>query len=177
MPKLPKKEAKRTSEAEEVRDGFEPLPAGKYIATLSAVEDKIAQSSGAPMWGIEMEDLYDLEGNEQPGRQFSNLTLPGDDEMPDDYTGNPRSKKSLEDQWTSRNDFLRSKIKQFFTAFGFTTDSDTDEMIGERCVIQLTIETIGAGKRAGQLGNQIAGFFPLDSVDAEDPASDADDDF
>jgi hypothetical protein len=177
MPKLPKKEAKRTSEAEEVQDGFEPLPAGKYIATLGGVEDKIAQSSGAPMWGIELEDLFDLEGNEQPGRQFTNLVLPGDDEVPDDYTGKSNSKKSIEEQWKSRNDFLRSKIKQFFTAFGFTSDSDTDELVGERCVIMLTVETIGAGKRKGQLGNQVAGFYTLDSVDSEDPKSDSDEDF
>lgn len=178
MPKLAKKMAKQASEAKEVSEGFEPLPAGKYIATLAGVEERVAQSTKAPMWGIEMEDLQDLDGEEQPGRQFTNLVLPGDDnKMPDDYEGNSRSKKSLEDQWANRNEFLAGKLKQFFEAFGYTTDSDTDELIGERCVIALSVETIGAGKRKGQLGNQITGFYPLDSVDFEDADGDADDDF
>lgn len=180
MPKLDKKMAKATSEAEEVVDGFEPLPAGKYIAELGGVEDRIAQSSGAAMWGIEMTELVDLEGNPQPGRQFTNLVLPGDDKkIPDNYEGPAKGLKkgqTLEEAWKARNDFLRSKIKQFFEAFGYTTDSDTDEMIGERCVIALSVETIGAGKRKGQLGNQITGFYTLDSVDHED-AEDAEDDF
>lgn len=176
MPKLPKAAAKRASEAEEVQDGFEPLPAGKYICTLAGVEDR-KSAAGNDMWGIELEDLFDLEGNEQPGRQFTNIVMAGPAKVPDSYEGKPNSKKSIEEQWKSRNDFLDSKIKQFFTAFGFTTDSDTDEMIGERCVISLSVETIGAGKRQGQLGNQVTGFYTLDSVDAEDPASDADDEF
>lgn len=179
MPKLSEKMAKAASEAEDVKDGFEPLPAGKYIVTLKEVEDRIAQSTGAPMWGIELEDVTDLEGNVQPGRQFTNLVLPGPDKMPKDYKGKDSSKKSLEEQWKSRNDFLRSKIKQFFEAFGYTTDSDTDEMIGERAVVALSVETINAGKRKGQLGNQVTGFYTLDSVDFEDTGSGAttDDDF
>lgn len=180
MPKLDKKMAKAASEAEEVQDGFEPLPAGKYIAELGAVEDRKAQSTGADMWGVEMIELHDLEGNVQPGRQFTNLVLPGDDKkVPDDYKGPAKGLKkgqTLEEAWKARNDFLRSKLKQFFEAFGYTTDSDTDEMIGERCVISLSVETIGAGKRKGQLGNQITGFYPLDSVDYED-AEDEEDDF
>lgn len=176
MPKLPKAAAKRASEAEDVQDGFAPLPAGKYICTLAGVEDRKSEA-GNDMWGIELEDLFDLEGNEQPGRQFTNVVMAGGSKVPDDYKGKPNSKKSLEEQWKSRNAFLDGKIKQFFKAFGFTTDSDTDEMIGERCVISLSIETIGKGKRAGQLGNQVTGFYTLDSVDAEDPTSDADDEF
>jgi hypothetical protein len=177
MPKLDKKMQKKAKEAPEVTDGFEPLPAGKYIATLGGVEERTAQSTGAPMWGIEMEELFDLEGNEQPGRQFTNLVLPGDDEVPDDYEGNSRSKKSLEDQWINRNAFLSGKLKQFFEAFGYELNSDTDEMVGERCVIALSVETIGAGKRKGQLGNQITGFYTLDSVDHEEASGDTDDEF
>lgn len=180
MPKLDKKMAKAAKEAPEPTDGFEPLPAGKYVATLAGVEDRIAQSSGAAMWGVEMEDITDLEGNVQPGRQFTNLVLPGDDKkVPADYKGpgkGLRKGQTLEEAWAARNEFLSSKLKQFFEAFGYTTDSDTDEMIGERCVIALSVETINAGKRKGQLGNQITGFYTLDSVDHED-AEDADDDF
>jgi hypothetical protein len=179
MPKLASKMAKAAAEAEDVVDGFEPLPAGKYIATLKEVEDRIAQSTGAKMWGIELEEITDLEGNVQPGRQFTNLVLPGEDKMPADYQGKDNSRKTLEEQWKSRNDFLRGKLKQFFEAFGYTTDSDTDEMIGDRAVIALSVETIGAGKRKGQLGNQVTGFYTLDSVDFEDAAAtgDGDDDF
>lgn len=178
MPKLDQKMAKKTQEAEDVQDGFEPLPEGKYICTLKEVEDRVA-GTGSKMWGIELEEIVDLEGNVQPGRQFTNLVLPGADKMPKDYKGskNPNAKGTLEEQWVRRNDFLSSKIKQFFEAFGFTTDSDTDEMIGERCVIQLSIRTIDGGKRKGQLGNQVEGFYALDSVDHEDVSSDTEDEF
>lgn len=181
MPKLDKKAQKRAAEAPEPTTGFEPLPAGKYVATLANVESRVAQSSGADMWGVEMEELYDLEGNEQTGRQFTNLVLVGDGKMPDDYKGPARGLKkgqTLEDAWKARCEFLDGKIAQFFNAFGYSMDSDTDEMIGERCIIELSVETINAGKRKGQLGNQIVAFYPLDSVDFEDASGkSADDDF
>lgn len=178
MPKLAKKAQKKVKDAEIPANGFEPLPIGKYIATLAGVEDKIAQSSGAAMWGVEMEDIQDLEGNEQPGRQFTNLVLAGeDDEIPEDWE--PRSLRkgqTREDAWANRNAFLNGKVKEFFEAFGYSVDSDTDEMVGERCVIKVSQQTITGGKRKGELGNQIDAFFPLDSVDHE-ASGDADDNF
>ena len=182
MPKLDKKTAKAVDEAEEVTGGFEPHPAGLYVATLKEVEARTAQSSGAAMWGIEMENLKDLEGNSFPGRQFTNLVLPGDDdEIPDSYKQPERSVEkgnTREEAWESRNAFLNGKMKRFFNAFEMTLDSDTDEMIGERCIIKLAVKTAEAGKRKGELVNEIDDFRPLSSVDFEDDASgDGDDDF
>lgn len=182
MPKLDKKTAAKVDEAEEVTGGFEPHPAGLYIASLKEVESRTAASTKAPMWGIEMEDLHDLEGNAYPGRQFTNLVLPGDDdEIPDSYKQNEKSIEkgvTREDAWISRNDFLRGKLKRFFNAFEMTLDSDTDEMIGERCVIKLVVKTAEAGKRKGELVNEIDDFRPLSSVDYEDAsAPDPEDDF
>lgn len=181
MPKLAKKMQKQVKEAEAAStEGYEPLPAGWYIATLSEVEEKIAESTGADMWGVVMEDLEDLEGNEQPGKQFTNLVLPGDDDdMPEDYKGPAkglRKGQTLEEAWANRNAFLSGKIKQFFEAFGYSADSDTEEILGERCAIKLSIVTIGAGKRKGERGNQIEAFDSIENHSYEGSGGTKDDD-
>jgi hypothetical protein len=182
MPKLAPKDQERVAEAEETTGGFDPLPSGKYVATLKSVEDKLSKKGNA-MWGVAFEEIHDLDGNKQPGQQFTNLVLAGDDDdIPEDYVQTEASLKrdeSREEAWINRNAFLNGKIKRFFSAFGYTSDSDTDEMIGERCVLKIKKTTIGEGKRKGEPGNEIDDFLPLDSVDFEDGdgAAGADDDF
>jgi hypothetical protein len=181
MPKLDKKMTKAVDEAEVPDSGFKALDNGKYIATLSEVETKFSQA-GNEMWNVVFESITDLDGEEMPGKQFTNLVLPGDDKkIPEDYEPSASAKKrklSREEAWKSRNDFLRGKIKEFFLAFGFSADSDTDEMIGERCGIKVSQTTIQQGKRKGETGNQIDAFIALADLDFEDAAAkDADDDF
>jgi len=163
MPKLAAKMRKKVEKATATTGEFEPLTPGKYIAELSEVEAK-ASSGGAPMWVAEFTNLHNLEGEKQPGRQWYNLMLP-QESMPDDY-------EKGEEKWDQYQDLCEGRLKGFFEAFGFSVDSDTDEMIGERCVLIVGVRTIQRGERAGQKVNQVNGVKPLDSVDFEDADGD-----
>lgn len=159
MPKLAARDRKVVENAEPT--GFKPLPPGKYIATLSKVEAKTS-AAGNPTWSAEFNEIHDLEGNRQPGRLWYNLNLPVD-KMPANYT--PRSSsKSPEEAWAIFQNISASRLKDFFEAFGYTVDSDTDEMIGEKCVLVVGVGTVQRGPRTGEETNQVNGVQPLDSV-------------
>lgn len=51
------------------------------------------------------------------------------------------------------------KIKQVFEAFGASTDTNTDDLIGHTVVAMVDLRVIGAGKRKGEEGNEIAKYF------------------
>lgn len=174
MPKLAAKDRKKVDKAEAVSGGFDLLKPGKYIAELSDVEAK-SSNSGSPMWVAEFSEIHDLDGDRYPGRQWYNLNLPTTDTPPEGYTPK-NSKKSPEEAWANFQQLCAGRLKAFFEAFGFTADSDTDEMIGERCVLQIGIRTIQQGARAGEQTNTVNGVFPLDSVDYEGSGDDDDDD-
>lgn len=164
MPKLAAKHRKKVQKAEAVTGEYEPLPAGKYIGTLAGVEARDS-SNGNAMWVAEFEDIHDLEGDRMPGRQWYQMMLPID-EMPADYQ--PKSsKKSPEEAWEAYQAMTAGRLKAFFEAFGFEENSDTDEMIGERVVLQIGVRTINSGVKAGQKGNNVNGVASLDSVDYE----------
>lgn len=164
MPKLAVKDRKKAQKAEAVSGDFEPMPPGKYIGQLSQVEAKNS-AAGNPMWVAEFEEIHDLEGDKQPGRLWYNLNLP-QDEMPDGYQG--KGKKSAEDTWESYQAMCAGRIKAFFEAFGYELNSDTDEFIGERVVLQVGVRTIQNGPKAGQSTNSVNGVAPLDSVEFEE---------
>lgn len=171
MPKLAARDRKIVETAEP--SGFQPLPPGKYIATLSKVEAKTS-SNGNPTWSAEFTDIHDLDGNRKPGRLWLNLNLPVE-KMPDNYT--PRnSAKSREESWEIFQNISASRLKEFFEAFGYTVDSDTDEMIGERAVLIVGIGTIQRGPRTGQETNQVNGIASLDTVQFSDAGADGTDD-
>ena len=69
---------------------------------------------------------------------------------------------------TSLKDSAHWKLKEVFDAFGFTTDSDTDEIVGERMKVAVTQRTIEGGARAGQLGNNVERCMPLGASDKAD---------
>lgn len=162
MPKLAAKDRKKVEKSEAVGGGFEPLKPGKYVAELSEVVAK-QSAAGNPMWVAEFTDIQTLDGEEVPGRQWYNLNLPTTDTPPDGYTG--KGKKSAEESWAQYQALCSGRIKAFFEAFGYTPDSDTDEMIGERCVLQIGVRTIQKGDRAGEQTNSVNGVAPLDSVE------------
>lgn len=165
MPKLAAKTRKRVEKAEAVSGGFELLRPGKYVAELSNVEAK-SSNAGNPMWVAEFTEIHNLDGERQPGRQWYNLNLPTTDEAPDGYK--PKGKnKDPQEAWEQYQRLCEGRLKAFFEAFGFTADSDTDEMIGERCVLQIGIRTIQNGPKTGEETNTVNGVFPLDSVDYE----------
>src|SRR5690242_19587452 len=149
MPKLSAKARKKVDKAEAVSGGFEPLDPGKYVATLLSCEAKNS-SAGNPMWAVQFHELFSLDGEPQPGRQFLNLMMP-QEKMPEGYTPGPRSKaKTPEEAWENYQGMVNGRIKAFFEAFGYTVDSDTDEMIGDRCVLQLGVETVTQGPKKGE---------------------------
>lgn len=173
MPKLAAKTRKRVAKAEAVGSGdYEPLAPGKYIAELSEVEAKNS-NAGNPMWVAEFTEIHDLDGDRQPGRQWYNLNLPIDGPMPDSYEPKRlRKGQTPEDSWENYQRMCEGRLKGFFEAFGYEVDSDTDEFIGERCVITVGVRTITQGARAGEKTNQINGVAPLDSVDFEEGEGD-----
>lgn len=56
------------------------------------------------------------------------------------------------------------KMRELFDALGFDYDSDSDELIGEKAILELFQEEISSGKRKGEMGNSVAKV-----IDAEDP--------
>lgn len=164
MPKLAAKTRKKVEKSEAIKGGFEVLKPGKYIAELSGVEAK-ESSAGNPMWVAEFSEIHDLDGDRLPGRQWYNMNLPVD-KMPEDYTG--KGKGSPEENWARYQAMCEGRLKGFFEAFGYEVDSDTDEMIGERCVIIIGVRTISNGPRTGEQTNQVNGVDSLDAVDFED---------
>ncbi len=175
MPKLAAKDRKKVEKAE-ASTGFQPIAPGKYIAELHEVEARTS-NAGNPMWVAEFHEIHDLEGNSIPGRQWYQMMLPTTDTPPEGYT--PKGKtKDPQEAWAMYQNLCSARIKGFFEAFGYTPDSDTDEMIGERCVLQIGIRTIQNGPKAGEQTNDVNNVFPLDSVDFEDAdGGDSEDEF
>lgn len=170
MPKLSAKHRKAVKKAEAVSSEFQPLVPGKYVAELSGVEAKMS-GNGNPMWVAEFVEIHNLDGEKQPGRQWYNLNLPTTDEPPADY-------EKGEEKWLQYQRLCEGRLKAFFEAFGYTEDSDTDEMIGDRVVLQIGVRTIQNGARAGEKTNSVNGVAPLDSVNFEsDEDGDGEDEF
>lgn len=164
MPKLGAKVAKKTAKAEPVTGEFKPYPPGKYIGTLDKVEPKLS-SAGNPVWSCEFVDITNLDGDVMPGRQWYNLNLP-QDKMPDDYK--PKKGGDPAEKWEQYQNLCHGRLKAFFEAFGYEVDSDTDEFLQEKCVLQIGVGTIQRGPRTGQDTNQVNAVLPLDSVDGAD---------
>ena len=132
MPKLEKKVASAVDKAD-AAGGSLLLPEGRYACQLRSVTE--SQGTEYPYWTWEFHNLHDIEGNKKPGRQWNNTSL---------------SPKSV--------GFLKST----FEAFGYTSDSDTDEMIGEWVEIYVIQEVQERGKNAGKLRNQVQGLAEFD---------------
>lgn len=173
MPKLAAKDRKKVEKAE-VDTGFKPIEPGKYVAELHEVEAKTS-NAGNPMWVAEFHEIHDLDGNKVPGRQWYQMMLPTTDTPPDGYKPGGKE-QNPEKAWGMYQDLCSARIKGFFEAFGYTPDSDTDEMIGERVVLQIGVRTIQNGPRAGEESNEVRNIFPLDSVDYEGAADEGDED-
>ena len=141
MPKLKSTIAKKVEKAEAATGSF-LLPEGRYAARLVEVQEK--QGPKGPYWVWVLADIHDEDGNAQPGRQWHN---------------------------TSLSDAAFGFLKAVFNAFGYTPDSNTDEMIGEWVTLHLVQEQIAMGKRAGEMTNRIRDLFEFDGSNFNfDPA-------
>lgn len=160
MAKLAAKDRKKVKAAEAVTGEFTPMPAGRYVATLSEVEERTSKA-GNKYWNCTFTDIENMEGETQPGRLWYTVMLPID-KMPDDYKPGPKSKAATrEEAWETYQALTAGKIKAFFEAFGYSEDSDTDEMLGEQVILQVGIETIQQGERTGQKTNRVNAIRPL----------------
>lgn len=131
---MPKLNPEQQQKAEDAKDQeFELLPEGRYLAKLSEVEQR--PGNEGDYWNATFTDITDVNGKRWPGRQWDSIGL------------GPKS------AW---------KQKQFFNAFGYSLDSDTDEMIGEVCVLHIGQEIQKRGKRAGETVNKINRLAPYE---------------
>jgi hypothetical protein len=153
MPKLNANLAITVSKAEATTGSFELIKPGRYPATLNSVEVKDG-NHGMAQWSAEFGDITDAQGTRVPGRQWLNLNIPTDSPMPASYSNGA-------DKWASYQSVSAARLKAFFEAFGYTADSDTDEMIGERAVIDIEIRTIQNGPRRGEQVNGVKAVYPL----------------
>lgn len=175
MPKLDKKTAGTVEKEDAVHGGdFAPIKPGKYLARLSEVEvqDDLNKYDAA-QWSAEFDNLRSLEDLDEPvpGRQWLRLTLPTSNTPHPAYEKGPT-------QWEKYQKMLRGRLKAFFEAFGYTSDSDTDEMIGEWAVITVAIETAQAGKREGQPVNVVKDITEVpEDIDIPEIDDDGDDKF
>lgn len=160
MPKLSAGAVKMVdaSEARHESGGtFEPLAPGRYLGKLSDVSTRDPNKHGAVVWSAEFQDLIRLEDSTPvPGRQWLNLTLPSDPKkgVPSTYDNGP-------DKWDKYQQMLTGLLKGFFESFGYTSDSDTDELLGEYAVLEVGIRTIQSGPKEGQKTNVVNGIYPV----------------
>ena len=141
MPKLDKGVAKKVEESEAASGSF-LVAEGRYAAQLLKVEEK--EGKEYPYWVWQFGNLHNTAGELIPGRQWNNTSL---------------SPKSF------------GFLKATFEAFGYTTDSDTEEMVGEWVVLYLIQEPIQQGPRAGSLRNAVQSVFEFDAEEFDfDPS-------
>ncbi len=184
MPKLNKKQQKAVSNADAQHGGggFELIPAGKYLATLTAVTDG-TDNFGNDRWEAEFSTITSTkDGKVYPGRQWMNLEVPQDPEaVPSDYKPRDPKKGSSAEQWAHLQTVRNGRIRAFFESFGYTVDTDTDEMVEEEAKALITIgqRTRQQGDRKGERFNLITGIDEvpedLDVDDLVDTSGDADD--
>jgi hypothetical protein len=118
---------------------FEPIPEGAYHVRLLEV-DASREGPAGPYWSWTFEIV---EPGDYVGRRLWNNT-------------------SLSPQ-------AAFKMKETFDAFGVPYDTDTDDMCGSVVKAMVSVRTIQAGARKGELSNQIDRLVAADP-DFETPA-------
>ncbi|ALY09449.1 hypothetical protein FDH59_gp46 [Arthrobacter phage Joann] len=147
MPKLPKKAAAAVETAEAVSGDFPLLDPGYYYCQLHSVE--VQDGNYAPQWNATFENLHKKATLEKvSGKQFHRMNVVTEEKAPANYTNGDK-------KWAGFLSMSQGQLKSFFEAFGYTPDSDTDEMIGEWVTIKVGIETIQGGARKGEKTNRV----------------------
>lgn len=132
MPKLSKDHAKQVNDAE---GGFPVAEPGLYHLRLEDVDGSRSGNAG-PYWSWQFVVVGDADGPcEYDGMKLWNVT--------------------------SLSEKAAGIMKQTFDAFGVTSDTDTDDLIGQVVSAQVSVRTIqGDSPRAGQKANQIDRLLP-----------------
>lgn len=152
MPKLNTAALEAVTNVEAFSGDYALIQPGRYLATLAKVEVKDGNHGGM-QWSAEFNEIHSLDGTRQGGRQWLNLNLPIQGKAPASYLNG-------EEKWVKFQAVSAARVKSFFQAFGYSEDSDTDEMIGETAIIEIEIRTIQNGPRRGEQVNGVKGVYP-----------------
>lgn len=166
MPKLDKKLAKRVEKTEPTH-GFGLITPGKYFGTLKDVKIE-SDKNDSVVWVFVFADLFSVESSEPAaGQQWYRITLPNDN-VPDGHDAK---------KWATAQDINAGRLAALFEAFGYTPDSDTDELLGEKAVITIGVRTIDKGARTGEKVNNVNDIEAIDEdVHGEAPEAEGKDD-
>lgn len=181
MPKLNTKVQRYVDkqEASFGSSGFEVIPDPKVIGTLEEVREEEGKN-GVTRWVLVFGSLVNLAGKEYSGKLFHRLSIPGGSTPPaewrvwsknEDIT-DTLSAAEVKERWLETIERWAGLVRGFFEVVGYTTDSDTDEMVGEKFGLNLVIE--GHYQDKTRKVNRVTGFFDLRTVvDGADLADDA----
>lgn len=134
MPRLDAGTAEKVANAE---DGFKPVDPGVYVAYLAEdVTEKQGQKGFYWRWVFVIDEV-DNEGNPQ---QFAGRKL---------FTN------------TSLSDAAWFKLKEMFAAFGVSTETEANELVGQKIRLQVKTVVIQQGNRKGEVGNEVGKALPL----------------
>lgn len=143
MPRLNQDERERVEAAEATfNDSFELLKPAWYQVELKEVT--IGHGDAGVNWQWVFWQIRDPDdGTYHPGRTW----------------------------WTTTfTDASIGKLKSTFLAFDAPTDEDTDNLIGEKVLAYIDVETQKKGKRAGQDRNIMTAIKPVDADVSDDEA-------
>lgn len=168
MPKLPKKLAAAVATAEISSGDFPLLDPGYYFAQLEAVE--VFDGNYAPRWNATFGNLHKKDSLEKAsGKQWYSMNVPAEGPAPANYTNGDK-------KWASFQSMSQGQLHGFFDALGYTTDTDTDEMIGEWAVLKVGIEVMKGGPRQGEKTNRVKALSTVpDDFDPEELVEDSSD--
>lgn len=138
---MPKLKSDLADKVNNAEDGFKPVEEGVYTLRLAA-DVEVAEGAKGPYWKWTFEVPEDAE--QYAGRKFF--------------------------MNTSLSEAAFFKLKETFAAFGVATDTDTEDLVGQKVKALIGIRTIQGGSRKGEMGNDITKLMPLDSEDGESPA-------
>jgi len=136
MAKLKVSDAKAVAAAEAWIGGPRILPAGKYAGRLQKVVER--DDTDYDQWSWWFNQIHDEKGVKYPGVQFLQTSL---------------SPKAL------------GGIKAAFDAFNKSTDTDTDDMVGEWAVLYVSVTTQTIGKRVGEKQNRVDSIGKFNKAD------------
>lgn len=168
MPKLNKAMAKAVSNAEISSGDFPLLDPGYYYVQLEGVE--VFDGNFAPRWNATLTNLHKKDTLEKAsGKQWFSMNVPPEGPAPANYTNGDK-------KWASFQSMSQGQLHGFFDAFGYSTDSDTDEMVGEWAVAKVVIETMKGGPRQGEKTNRVKSLSAVpDDFDPSELSEDGDD--
>lgn len=179
MPKLAAR-VQKFVEKQEASYGFsfEPIPVPKVIGTLREVREEEGEFS--TQWVAVFDKLVDLAGKEWGGTLLYRMTIPGGSKPPAGwapYIGGVKREDATAaekaDAWQKQIDNQGARIKGFFEIVGYSTDSNTDELIGEKYGLNISIRS--GTKDPTRKFNQVDGLFDANQAgDAGDDLAGAD---